>query len=159
MKKYIFVVIICSILIGCNSKAAFDYSQNFVAKETILVPKINTVEEKIAVFVENKQFDSIAISAKTIEDEVEQIIADVKKQPAPDAKEAEKFKAAIINYFSYIKSIYTIYIQYGTATDDEARNDAVVKLQDVVAKKDAALNNIKTVQKSFAAANGFKIAN
>jgi hypothetical protein len=158
-KKISFAVILLVCLAGCQSKSAFNYSQNFVKKEQSLLPEINTTETNIGRYGIAQQFDSLAIAAERMEKLVDEKLKEIKDEPAPDAKEADNFKEAGIKYFSYIKSMYTSYKNYGLAKTPEDREEGMRKIQEVIAAKTAAIEDMQKVQKKYADANGFKLEN
>ena len=69
----------------------------------------------------------------------------------------DNFRDASIRYFEFMKSMYTGYKTYARAGSDEARNEELTKLQELLSKKDAAIRDMQTAQKKYADANGFKI--
>lgn len=157
LKKISFAVILLVCLAGCKSKSAFNYSQEFVKKERSLLPDINTTETNVERYIGAEQYDSIAIAGERMEKLVDAKLKEVKDEPAPDAKEAESFKEACIRYFAYIKSMYTGYKNYGAAKTPEDRDIEMKKLQEIVAGKTAAIEDMQRVQKKYADANGFKL--
>ena len=159
LKKLLFAVVLFSGLAGCKSKSAFDYSQNFVKKEQSLLPDINSTEANVKRYAALEQYDSIAVAGERMEKLVDAKLKEIKDEAAPDAKEAENFKEAGIRYFSYIKSMYTSYKNFGSAGSPEARATEMQKLQELVNNKAAAIADMQRVQKKYADANGFKLEN
>jgi len=158
LKKLTFALILLISIASCNSKKkAFDYSENFVKKENSLLSDITATEDKVARYITLEQFDSIAIAGEKMEQLVESKIQEVKKEPAPDVKEAENFKEACIKYFAFIKSMYTSYKEFGRATDETEREKAKAKVIELANGKQAAMNSMQTAQKKFADANGFRL--
>ena len=158
-RKLFFSIIMLSVFAACNSKSAFDYSQDIVKKEQSLVPEISITETKIGGFAANKQYDSIAAAGSRMEKLVDDKLNEIKNQPAPDVKESAVFKDATLKYFRFIKSMYTVYREFGSAASDDARETAMHKLQQLVEEKTAAINDMQRAQKNFADANGFKLEN
>ena len=159
IKKIFFAVIVLSVFVACNSKSAFNYSQDIVKKEQSLVPDITATETKIAAFLGKEQFDSIAAAGARMEKLVDEKLTELKDQPAPDVKEAAGFKDASMKYFRFIKSMYTGYKDYGSAATADARDAAMTKLRKIVDEKNEAINDMQLAQKKFAEANGFKLEN
>ncbi len=157
LKKISFAVILLVCLAGCKSKSAFNYSQNFVKKEQSLLPDITTTENNVERYMAAEQYDSIAVAGEKMEKLVDAKLKEIKDEAAPNAKEADNFKEACIRYFSYIKSMYTGYKNYGSAKTAEARADEMKKLQDIVAGKTGAIEDMQKVQKKYADANGFQL--
>ena len=157
IKKIFLSVIVLIVFVACNSKSAFNYSQDIVKKEQSLVPDITATENKIGGFLAQEQFDSIAAAGARMEKLVDEKVTELKNQPAPDAKDAEGFKDASLKYFRFIKSMYTGYKDYGSAATAEARDEAMAKLRKIVDEKNEAINDMQRAQKKFAEANGFKL--
>jgi hypothetical protein len=158
IKKLLIVLIVFSVFSACNPQAAFNYSQNIVKKEQSLTPDITSTEQKVKVFNEKEQFDSIAVAGRRMEKLVDDRLNEIKEQPAPDVKEGPAFKDASIKYFEFIKSIYTGYKNYGNAAA-ETRQQEMSKLQQMVLKKADAIADMQHAQRKFASANGFRIEN
>ncbi len=157
LKKITFGLLVIACLASCKSKTALDYSQDLVNKENSLLPDINSTEEKVKRYVEYKQYDSITIAGRKMEQLVESRIKEIKEKPAPDAKGGEEFKAAGLRYFAFIKSMYTVYADFGSAGTDEEREAQLQKLFELVGKKDASIKDMQNAQQKFADANGFKM--
>ncbi len=159
LKKLIFAALLLTAFAACKSKSAFNYSQDFVKKEKSLLPDITATEDNVKKYMEKELYDSIAFAGEKMEKLVEVKIKEIKDNPAPDAKEGENFKEAGIRYFSFIKSMYSIYKKFGEAKTPEARD---VELKNIIAltnKKNAAIEDMQRAQKSYADANGFKLEN
>ncbi|MEP7165410.1 MAG: hypothetical protein ABI741_11990 [Ferruginibacter sp.] len=157
IKKIFFSIVILSVFTSCNSKSAFNYSQDIVKKEQSLMPAINDTETRIAGFLGKEQYDSIAAAGARMEKLVDEKLNEIKNQPAPDVKEAAGFKDATLKYFNFIKSLYTGYNEFGSAASAEARDRAMSKLKSIVNQKTDAVNDMQRAQKKFAEANGFKL--
>lgn len=158
LRQLLGILVLSAALLSCKSKAAFDYSQNFVKKESTLTGAITETENKIGSFIRNEQYDSIVACADRMEAKVDAVMKEVKDEPAPSVKEGDNFKEAGIKYFAFIKSIYTGYKAYGAAKTPEDRDAELTKLQDISSKKMDAIKAIQDAQQKFADANGFKIA-
>jgi len=157
LKKIFIAAISLGIFIGCKSKSALNYSEEIVKKEQSLSADITTTEEKVKAFLAKEQYDSIAAAASRMENLVEVKLTEVKDLPAPDLKEAPAFKDAAIKYFRFIKSMYTGYREFGTASTAEAREIEMDKLRSLVLLKTDAISSMQRAQRKFAEANGFKL--
>jgi hypothetical protein len=158
LKKLAFAAILIISIASCGSKkAAFNYSENFVKKENSLLPDITATEDKVERFVASEQYDSIAVAGEKMEQLVETKIQEIKKEAAPDVKEAENFKEACIKYFGFIKSMYTSYKEFGLAKDETEREKAKAKVIEIANSKQSAMTAMQTAQKKFADANGFRL--
>src|SRR6185436_13809490 len=123
MKKIILFVVLISSLTACKSKknAALTYNQDIVAKDKLLQIDEQTTEDKVTEFYNQGKYDSIGIAGERMETLVQKTIDDINAMPAPKAKGFEDFKAAVLKYFKFFKSIYTVYKEYGLATTDEKK--------------------------------------
>jgi hypothetical protein len=157
VKKIIIVVLIVISIVSCKSNNAFKYSQDFVASEKKLMPLIEDTEKKVEQYIAQAQYDSMAIVSEKLENAIGETIKDAKAKPAADAKDGEKFKVDVIKYFEFLKSVYGSYKDYGNAENDEARQQEVMKMQQLLSKKVEVVKIIQTAQKDFAKANGFRI--
>lgn len=156
-RKIFFAAAVVAFLASCNSRTAYKYNQDFVAKEKALTPDIVKTETAVGKFAQAQQWDSVAAISDKMENEVEEQITEIKKTPAPDAKGGEKFKAAALDYFGYMRSMYTSYKDVGNAKTDEERMIELKKMQDIVAQKEAVSARIRAAQEEYARENNFKI--
>ena len=157
LKQLMLLVTVVFCIAGCKSDDAFNYSQDFVKKEQSLLPDITKTENLVNIYMETKQYDSIAIAGGKMEMLVNSKIKEVKENPAPNVKESDNFKEACIKYFQFIKSMYSGYKEFGMAQTDVAREEKMKELFEISNKKTAAINAIQIAQKKFADANGFKL--
>jgi hypothetical protein len=157
IKKIIALVFIAVTVISCKSNNAFKYSQEFVTNEKKLIPLIEITEKKVEGFISEAKYDSIAIVSEKLESVIEETIKDAKAKPAADAKDGEKFKADVIKYFEYLKSVYSLYKDYGNAGTEEGRQQQITKMQEILSHRPQVVSTIQTAQKDFAKSNGFKI--
>lgn len=155
--KLIIAALMLVALASCNSKTAFKYSQEIVKLERSMMADIEQTERKIEQFATVQDYDSIIVVSERMEKIVDGKLQEVITKPAPKVKEAENFKQASVRYFTYLKSIYTSYKKFGLAQSDEGRQREFENMQELVAGKTAALNDMQTAQKKFADANGFKV--
>ena len=156
--KLIIATLLLVALVSCNSKKkAFKYSEAIVKLERSMMPDIEQTERKVEQFATVQDYDSIVAVSDRMEKIVDGKLQEVITMPAPKVKEAENFKQASIRYFTYLKNIYTSYKKFGLAQSDEARQREFENLQELVAGKTAALNEMQTAQKKYADTNGFKV--
>jgi hypothetical protein len=158
MKKYLPILIAVVILItSCKSKEALNYSNKIVAKEKSLEPAIKDTEKKVAEFIRAYSWDSMINVSQRMVTLVDSKLTEIKSEAAPNVKEAENFKKAAIDYFEYLKGVYTAYIKYGEVPTVEEKASEIEKIQDIVNKKDEVIRKMQNAQKKFADANGFKV--
>ena len=157
-KKITIAAILLISIASCSSKKdAFNYSQDFVKKETSLLNDITSTEDNVRRYIAVEQYDSIAAAGERMEKLVDVKLEEVKKAPAPDVKEGDNFKEACIKYFGFIKSMYTGYKEFGRAATDPEREKARSKIIELADTKQAAITAMQTAQKKFADANGFRL--
>ena len=159
MKKIILLIVIAIFLNSCNSGSALKFSDTIVKKEKSLEPEIVKTEDQVKNFIAAGQFDSMAVVSEKMESLVNVRLNEIRELKAPAVKYAEEFKKDAVDYFAYMKSVYTSYVKYARAETDEMRNQELLNLQEVVNKKNDVLQNMRQSQKKFADANGFKIEN
>jgi hypothetical protein len=155
--KMFFSLIMLMAFCSCNSRSAFNYSQDIVKKEQSLTQDITSTEDKIKIYFEKEQFDSIAVAGARMENIVNTKLNEIKEQPAPDVKESAGFKDASIKYFQFIKSMYTGYKEFGNASTAAGREKEMGKLRQILLQKTEAITEMQKAQKKFAEANGFKL--
>lgn len=158
MNKYLLLLSLVAV-IGCSSKSGYKYSQDVVAKERALSPYISSIEDKMAIYLPAGQYDSIVVMNEAMEKRVQEKIDEINAMPLPNAKGADEFKAAVLKYFTYMKSLYTGYKKLGNATTDEEREGNMTELRTLVGRKDVVLNEMQTAQKKYASDNDFKVEN
>lgn len=156
-KHLILLVVLFTGLVACKSKSAYNYSQNLVAQEKSLSLIVNPADEKIGQYVAAAKFDSVAIAGADIESQIQKKIDEINAMPLPKAKEVDNFKAAMLRYFAFIKSLFTGYKNYGLAKTDEERQQIAIEQQKLVEERPSVINEIQKVQKKYAEANGFKV--
>lgn len=159
MRKPLFFILFLVILYSCKSKDALDFSEAIVNKEQSLSTDIMNTENKVKEFIQAGQYDSMAIVSEKMERLVDVKLNEVKNLKAPDLKYAGDFKRDAIEYFAYMKNIYTAYVNFAKAETDEMKQKEYDNLQAVVNKKDDVIRKMRDSQKKFADANGFKLKN
>ena len=157
MMKLLFAFILLASITSCKSKSAYKYSQDIVSKERSLVPEMTSTEEKATTYVTAGQFDSLAILAEKMEKLVQQKIDEINAMPVPDAKEVDQFKNSSLDYFKFIKSLYTSYKELGNASSDEERQEVLTDLQSILNNKFKVAGEMQAAQKKYADANNFKV--
>lgn len=156
-KHLLFIAVLFTGLIACKSKSAYNYSQKLVALERPFSLIINSAEEKIGEYVAAEKFDSIAIAGADLENQVQKKIDEINAIPLPKAKEADNLKAAMLRYFTFIKSLSTGYKNYGLAKTDDERQQIANEQQKLVEEEPSMISGLQSIQKKYAEANGFKV--
>jgi hypothetical protein len=146
-------------LVACKSRSGFKFSQDIVAKEKALEPALQKTESDVKNFFAESKYDSIVAVSEKMENMVQQKIDEIKNASLPDAKGVDNFRSAALKYFSFIKSIYTAYKEYGLAATDEERQAAAERSQKIADERMEALKDIQEAQQKYAKDNGFRVEN
>lgn len=157
MRKCLLFLLPVIFLCSCNSKSALNFSEAIVDKEKSLERDIKNTESKVNVFIAAGRYDSMAVVSERMERIVETKLNEIKSLETPDLKFAGDFKSASIEYFSYIKNVYTSYVKFAKAETDDIKEKEYSNLQDVLRNKNEVIKKMRDAQKKFADANGFKL--
>lgn len=134
---------------ACNAVSVSTFNDAILEKENALVPQIEATEESVGKFAEESKFDSIAAVSGRMESAVAQTISEIEKMELPSAEGAEDFKKASVEYFQYLKSIYTAYKKLGLAKTDEERASEVKQVQAIAQKKNTVLLKMRGRKRSL----------
>jgi hypothetical protein len=151
------VAIVCFFAIGCKSKVAMDYNDMIVKKQKSLAESIDQNEPKLKNYFATYEYDSIASVSGRMEAKIDSILRDIQNKPAPKVKEGENFKKVALNYFDYMKTLYTSYKNYGLETTPEGRIVGREVIARVTNVEDKMIADMQEAQRIFAKDNGFKI--
>jgi hypothetical protein len=151
------IAIVCFFAIGCKSKIAKDYSDMIVKKQKNLAESIDQNEPRLKNYFTNYEYDSIASVSDRMVAKIDSIILGIKNKPAPKVTQGENFKKAALNYFDYMKTLYTSYKNYGAQTTPEGRIVGREVIARVTTEEDLMIAQLKEAQRIFAKDNGFKI--
>jgi hypothetical protein len=159
IKKIFLITALFACFTACKSrsKTALDYNQFIVAKDKGLQPEEQATEDKVTNFYNEGKYDSIAAAGERMEGLLQKAIDEIEAKPLPGVKGGDVFKVAVLQYFKYFRSIYTIYKEFGLADTDEKRAALITEKQKMVAKRDDVVKVLQHAQKSFADANGFRM--
>jgi len=157
LKTVFTIAAICFFAIGCKSKMAKDYSDMIVKKQKSLAQSIDESEPKMKDYFANYEYDSIASVSGRMLAKIESIISDIKSKAAPKVKQGDNFKKAALNYFDYMKILYTAYKNYGSQTSPEGRMVGREVIARVTTEEDLMIAQLQEAQRIFAKDNGFKI--
>jgi hypothetical protein len=151
------VAAICFFAIGCKSKKALDYNNMIVHNQQTLAKSMDETEPQLKNYFANYEYDSIASVSSRMEAKIDSIIRNIQKKPAPNVKQGENFKKVALNYFDYMKTIYTSYKNYGAETSPEGRMIGLAVISRVTSHEDKVIAEMQQAQRIFAKDNGFKI--
>lgn len=157
IKTVFTIAVICFFAIGCKSKMAVDYNNLIAKDQQILDKSMEQTEPQLKNYFANYEYDSIASVSSRMEAKIDSIVRDIQKRPAPKVKQGENFKKAALNYFDYMKTIYTSYKNYGSESTPEGRIIGLAVISRVTGSEDKAIADMQQAQRIFAKDNGFKI--
>ena len=151
------IAVVCCFAIGCKSKMAVDYNNLIVREQQSLAKSMEQTEPQLKNYFANYEYDSIASVSSRMEAKIDSIIHDIQNRPAPKVKQGENFKKAALNYFDYMKTIYTSYKNYGSESTPQGRIIGLAVISRVTNDEDKAIADMQQAQRIFAKDNGFKI--
>ena len=157
MKKLLLLIPVILLICSCKSKTALDFSEKIVSKEKSLEDDIKNTENKVKSFVSAGKFDSMAVVSAKMEGLINEKLNEIKNMETPDLKFAGDFKRHAIEYFTYMKGIYTGYVKYAKAETDELKQKEYENIQKMLSQKNTVLGSMQDSQRKFAEANGFKV--
>lgn len=151
------IAAICFFAIGCKSKIALDYNDMVVKNQQSLASSMDQTEPQLKDYFANHEYDSIAAVSSRMEAKIDSIIRNIQKKPVPKVKQGENFKKVALNYFEYMKTIYTSYKNYGNESTPEGRIIGLAVISRVTNQEDQVIADMQQAQRIFAKDNGFKI--
>lgn len=157
MKNITLLLLLAAALIGCQSQSAFDYSQRIVQLDTELSSAIAIADEKVGTFLDNNQVDSAIQVSQHMEDLADSKLKEIQKMEVPDVEEGENFKKAAVQYFVYLKAVYSSFNRFTMASNDGEKENERQKLARMVGQKGQVTKELQAAQQKFAKANNFRI--
>ena len=161
-KQLLFIAFIV-IAAGCNNtkkeslETAIQFSEKIVNTEQELAEPLAHAEQMILAKLDSSDFESMG----AIADEAETLIADrvkeIKALSVKGFKGGEAFRSSAINYFEYVKSIFTNYKNIGYAKTEGARLYEVCRMDSLRSRQQPVIMKMQAAQKQFADDNGFKV--
>jgi len=151
------IATICFFAIGCKSKMALDYNDMIVKNQQSLASSMDQTEPQLKDYFANHEYDSIAVVSSRMEVKIDSIMRNIRQKPVPKVKQGENFKKAALNYFDYMKTIYTSYKNYGNESTPEGRIIGLAVITRVTNQEDKVVADMQQAQRIFAKDNGFKI--
>ena len=117
MRNVILLLLLTAVLFSCQSKSAFDYSQRIVQMETELSSAISIADERVGTFLDNNQTDSAILVSEQMEELADNKLKEIQKLEAPNVEEGENFKKAAVQYFVYLKAVYSSFKKFTMASN------------------------------------------
>lgn len=146
-----------TLLAGCRSKDALNFSENIVKIERKLGESVQAAQPQITRFMEQEVYDSLALVSGDIVKKTEATIDELNAMKAPDIPEASTFKATAVKYFTHIRNIYDSYKIYAEQPNDSLR---AVEVQNMIRLEngiDDLTKELQEAQRKFAKASGFRV--
>ena len=156
MRNVILLLLLTAALFSCQSKLAFDYSQRIVQMETELSSAIAIADERAGIFLDNNQTDSAILVSEQMEELADNKLREIQKLEAPDVEEGENFKKAAVQYFLYLKAVYSSFKKFTMASNESDKENERQKLARMVGQKDQVTKDLQDAQQNFAKATNFR---
>jgi hypothetical protein len=142
---------------SCKSKKAMDYNEMIVKEQKKLAQSMDEEAPELRNYFANYQYDSIASVSSRMEARINIIINEINKTPVPNVSQGTNFKKAALQYFNYMKNVYTAYKNYGMQTSPDGREIEMQVIQKMTSGEDQVIADMQNAQQIFAKNNGFKI--
>lgn len=155
--KFFIAALLLISLVSCKSKQALDFNDKIVKMERDLQPELTKTESDISAHYNKGDYPAIAATAAKMEGLVEKKLEEIKGLSTSGIKGADELKTAFIDYFTYIKKIYTGYRECGEATTDEDRQAKMAAVADMGSTQGQVISDIQAAQQKFATTNGFRM--
>jgi len=153
----LFAILLLVSLVSCQSKSAFDYSEDIVRMERELSADIAEADQKLLAYMDAKKSDSAVMMSRHMEALAEDKLNEVEKMKAPPVNEGDNFKKSAVRYFTYIKSIYSAFRKFTMAASDAEKEKERKRLVKIIGAKNEITKDMQEAQRRFAAANNFLI--
>jgi len=153
----LFAILLLVSLVSCQSKSAFDYSEDIVRMERDLSADIAEADQKLLAYMDAKKSDSAVMMSRHMEALAEDKLNEVEKMKAPPVNEGDNFKKSAVRYFAYIKSIYSAFRKFTMAASDAEKEKERKRLVKIIGAKNEITKDMQEAQRRFAAANNFLI--
>lgn len=163
MKQLLILATTCFLfLTACKStkkdaQTPMQFSEKIVNIELEMGEPLAKAEETLRAQADSGKFEEMGKTAEEAEKLIADRIDEIKKMSASDFKGGDEFKQASINYFQYIKSIYTNYKNIGLADNEGVRLAETRKMDTIRANQENVVTLMQAAQDKFATENGFKV--
>jgi hypothetical protein len=156
--KIVFTVAIVGFFMtGCKSKKAINYNEMIVKEQRKLAQSMDEEAPELRNYFANYVYDSIVSVSSRMEARINAIVANINKTPVPDVSQGTNFKKATLQYFNYMKGVYTAYKNYGMQTSPDGREIEMQVIEKMTNGEDQVIADMQKAQQIFAKNNGFKI--
>jgi hypothetical protein len=158
-KKIYSLLFIVLTFASCTNQEAVKFNDDFIDEQSVLQKTLNPIDEKIAQFTIQQNFDSIAVQAELAEKAITKTIKKFENAPTPNINGAADYKKAFAYYYGNIKDEYSYYKYYAQETKPKLKQEYFDKLKAKVNRRMEWDIYIHNAQNAYAKANGFRVQN
>lgn len=152
------LVLGCICFTSCSTSGeAKEYNDHLVATQTKILPMVNKTDLAIRQHILNNQMDSVAAVSAVMMQVINTEMIALQNEKAPTLVGADNYKQAFVEYFKYLKNIYTSYKMWGKATTDTAKAEAFTLIEKYENQEDDYLKYMRKTQKIFAEKHHLKV--
>ncbi|MFC4263063.1 hypothetical protein ACFOWM_09250 [Ferruginibacter yonginensis] len=158
-------LLVSLLLLGCiyftscsTAGEAKDYNDHLIATQTKILPMVTKTDVAIREHIINNQMDSVATAAAAMMQVINTEMIALQNEKVPSLVGAEDYKKAFVEYFKYLKNIYTSYKMWGKATTEAARTEAFTLIEKYENQEDDYLRYMQKTQKIFAEKHHLKVS-
>lgn len=164
MKQLSFLILAFStFFFSCTStkkekaETPMQFSEKIVNAEMALAQPLAQAEQSIRIQADSANYKAMGTTAANAEKLVQDKIDEIEKISASEFKGGEDFKKTAIDYFKYVKSIYTAYKNIGNADNEGIRLAETRRMDTVLATQQNVIAMMQAAQDKFAIENGFQV--
>lgn len=164
MKQFsLFTLLLSIFLLSCtstkkeNAETPMQFSEKIVNAEIQLSEPLAKAEQNIRAQADSADYEGMGKTAAGAEKLVQEKIDEIEKLSVSDFKGGEDFQKSAINYFEYIKSIYTTYKNIGEAENEGVRLAQTRQMDTILATQKNVITMMQAAQDKFAIENGFQV--
>jgi len=135
------------------------FSERIVSAEMELAEPLAKAEQSIRRQADSNSYEAMSRTAEHAEKLVQKKIDEIKKLSASEFKGGNEFKRSALDYFGYVKSIYTTYKNIGNANNEDVRLAHSKQMDTILASQQNMITLMQAAQDKFAVENGFQVEN
>ncbi|MFV0607370.1 MAG: hypothetical protein ACK5NK_16195 [Niabella sp.] len=160
LKSTCFIIVV-SVIFSCNfgtnkdKENAILFSDKIVQVEQELSMPLAIAEENILAQMSEVSFDEMAETAADAVNLINAKINDIKQLQAKEIKNGDSLQITAIQYFEFIKRIYTSYQNIATAKNETDRNQQILQLDSLQSYQEKIIHKMQNAQHDFATTHGF----
>lgn len=161
--KFLIVLAFVTVFVSCtsskkeNTVTPMQFSEKIVNAEMELAAPLAKAEQVIKTSADSSNFEAMGKAAEEAESLIVNKIEEIDKLPSSDFKGGDDFKKSALNYFEYIKSIYTTYKNIGQAKNEGVRLAQTRQMDTILSTQQNVITMMQAAQDKFALDNGFQV--